>query len=446
MKELNDMKKFKTNTYRSLLVIAMMVIVLPACNIDEIDDPNNPPITLVNDATLGEMQNLISGMESGMRNRLGTYYDAVGVVGREFYRFSNSDPRFTTDLLGGGSSSLDNNTFYTTGPFNERYRVVKNANLLLEAIDNTSAALTTAELNAMRGYAKTIKAYQLLLVLNQQYSNGIRVDVDDPDNLGPRLDLSGSLSAIAALLDEGYGNITTPTMASAFPFAMSSGFANFDNPAAFAQFNRALAARVALYSGSNPIPFLNDSFFDLTGNLNDGPSHSFSTAGGDLTNPVFFPPNATGEVRLAHPDFITDAEAGDTRLSKVLLRTSGAAVLDGLSSDYDFYVFTGQGEPIPIIRNEELILIYAEANVGTNNTEAVNAINVIRNAAGLADYAGPVTDADILNEIINQRRYSLFGEGHRWVDMRRLNRLSDLPLDRAEDDIWTEFPVPATEG
>ena len=41
---------------------------------------------------------------------------------------------------------------------------------------------------AYTGFAKTIKAYQLLMNLNLTDSNGIRVDVADPDNLGPIVD------------------------------------------------------------------------------------------------------------------------------------------------------------------------------------------------------------------------------------------------------------------
>jgi hypothetical protein len=47
--------------------------------------------------------------------------------------------------------------------------------------------------------------------------------------------------------------------------------------------------------------------------------------------------------------------------------------------------------------------------------------------------------------MLKQRRYALYGEGHRWIDMRRYNRLNTLPVDRTGDDVWTEFPKPATE-
>jgi starch-binding outer membrane protein, SusD/RagB family len=47
--------------------------------------------------------------------------------------------------------------------------------------------------------------------------------------------------------------------------------------------------------------------------------------------------------------------------------------------------------------------------------------------------------------MLKQRRYALYGEGHRWIDMRRYNLLGTLPIDRAGDDVWVQFPRPANE-
>ena len=60
----------------------------------------------------------------------------------------------------------------------------------------------------------------------------------------------------------------------------------------------------------------------------------------------------------------------------------------------------------------------------------------------------------LLDEMLHQRRYSLWGEGHRMIDLRRYNRLNityvvlDViadPKDNADQQIFTEFPIPATE-
>jgi hypothetical protein len=80
---------------------------------------------------------------------------------------------------------------------------------------------------------------------------------------------------------------------------------------------------------------------------------------------------------------------------------------------------------------------------------AVLAINRIRNAAGLPDYTGSMTNPDeLLDEVLKQRRYSLLAEGHRWIDLRRTNRLnaSNIPLDRVGDNIISAFPTPFSEN
>jgi hypothetical protein len=338
---------------------------------------------------------------------------------------------------------LDNNTFYTTNPFASRYRVVKNTNILINALQNTKAAITEAQRKAGIAYALTIQAYQLLMVLNEQYDNGVRVDVSNPDKLGPFLNLDESLNAIQDFLNK--ANLDLKGNTATLPFTTGL-YGNVADD--FSKLNRAFAARVAIYrkDWDQANTALSESFFDLNGSLTTGAYHLFSTAGGDQLNPQYFPQNSSGEARVVHPSFITDAEAGDTRVTSKTSKRTATAFQDGLQSDYDFWVYQSNVAPIPLIRNEELVLIYAEVHAQLGDaTNAKNAINIIRKAAGLPDYSGP-TDLDgLINEILDQRRYSLFGEGHRWVDMRRYNKLDQLPIDRPDDDVWTQFPRPATE-
>jgi hypothetical protein len=439
--------KFNNKLYRLIPfsgIYLFIVLCWSSCTVEPILDPNNPSTSsLTQNASLGEIQNLVVGAEAAMRSTLNNYWDGVSVIGREYYRFSTSDPRLTSDLLGKGSATLDNNTFYTTNPFNARYRVVKNTNILIAALQNTKAAISDAQRKAAIAYAKTVQAHELLLVFNQQYDNGIRVDVSDPDKLGPFLSKDESLNAIQNLLNE--ANVDLKGNGVDLPFSTTL----YNKKASeFSKFNRALAARVAIYRKDWNLAntALTESFYNLNGSLTDGVYYLFSTAGGDLLNPVFFPLNTPpAEARVVQPSFITNAEAGDTRLSKAPKRTS-TATQDGLSSDYDFWVYKTNVAPMPIIRNEELILIYAEVQAQlTNTTNAVTAINKIRNAASLGNYTGATDLNSLITEILKQRRYSLFGEGHRWVDMRRYNRLSELPIDRAGDDVWAQFPRPATE-
>jgi hypothetical protein len=409
------------------------------CKVDPILDPNNPSTSgITQNASIGELQNLVVGAEAGMRNNLANYYDGISVIGREYYRFATSDPRLTGDLLGKGSATLDNNTFYTTNPFNARYRVVKNVNTLITALQNTKAAITDGQRKAGIAYAKTVKAHELLMVFNQQYENGIRIDVDDPEKLGPFLSKDESLNAIQNLLNEAYTDLKGNDVDLPFSTVLYSKKA-----LEFLKFNRALAARVAVYrkDWALALTALNESFFDLNGSLTNGVYYLFSTAGGDLLNPVFFPQDTPpAEARLVQPGFVTDADAGDTRVSSKATKRTSTGTQDGLSSDYDFWVYKSNVAPMTIIRNEELILIYAEAKVQLSSLpDAIVAINRIRTAASLPVYTGSITPTALINEVLKQRRYSLFGEGHRWVDMRRYGKLGELPIDRAGDDVWQQY-------
>jgi len=438
-------------TWGTVLTVAM--IVPSGCELDDSGDPNNSSLGgVLQNATVPVLNTVVTGTESGMRQSLEFYLDNVGVVGRDIYRFSSADPRYTSELLGRGTAILDNNTFYITNPWNAFYRVVKNCNVLIEAVSNTTLP-TEEQKQSYLGFANTIKAYSLLLALNLTNDNGIRLDVADPDNLGPVADKASALAGIAALLETGATSLDAG--GSTFPFQLSSGFAPFNSPATFKRFNRGLAARVAAYRGNytEVLTYLGESFMDLSGDYNAvkniGAYHIYSTAGGDELNRFFLPVNSTGEVRGAHPAFVADAiaagEAADIRLSKVALRAS-PATSDNLTATHGLALYQSNTSPIPIMRNEELMLLYAEAKIQTGVPgDAVPVLNKIRTGNGLLPYSGPIDNASLINEMLKQRRYSLYAEGHRWIDMRRYNRLAQLPVNRNEDDVWTCFPIPFPE-
>lgn len=424
------------------VLLVCCAVFLSSCK-KEYGNLNSPTVEdFLKNASQSQLNNLVNGTESGMRINLSFYLDDVGTLGREGYRFSGSEPRYVTDLLGASANTLTNSNYYITNPWAARYRVIKNCNVLIQAATN-STLVTDGQKKAYTGFAKTIKAYQLLLNLNLTNNNGIRTMVDDPDNLGPIVTYNDAVAAIAALLEEGKNELTGSTVS----FQLSSGFAGFNDAAGLVKFNRALAARVAIYQQkwADALTALSASFFNLDGSFATGVSHTFSTGSGDQLNPMFIPQNTNGEIRPAHPSYAADIEANDDRIGKATLR-SAVASLNGLSSDRDVWVYTSSTAPLSIIRNEELILIYAEAKLQTNSlTDAVGALNKIRKGHGLNEYAGAVTQDALTNEMLKQRRYSLFYEGHRWIDMRRYNRLSQLPKDRPDDDVWSEFPLPNTE-
>ncbi len=189
---------------------------------------------------------------------------------------------------------------------------------------------------------------------------------------------------------------------------------------------------------------------DMSGDMYIGAYLRFSAAGADQLNPIFLPLNSSDAgANVAYPDFVDPAsfEPGDTRLNKVVARTGGELCLAGMCGTHDVWIYQSDTDPIGLIRNEELLLLYAEANMVSNPSEAEAAIDAVRAAAGLGPIGAGNVDED---QIIYERRYSLFGEAHRWIDMRRFGRLDDINQDYDRDGdlspVPSQFPIPQNEG
>ncbi|NNE03668.1 MAG: RagB/SusD family nutrient uptake outer membrane protein [Eudoraea sp.] len=426
-----------------IVLIALFSAIITSCSFDEQVDPNRPSLEgVLTDASQNQLNNLVVGVESAMRNSLPIQATGSGTMARELYLF-DADPRNTGDLLGANGSSLDNNSFYSTAPWGGRYVSVKNANILLQSVENTTA-VTDAQKAGYRGYAKTIIAYEIIEVLKSY--NQARIDVSDPENLGPILDFGTALSAARSLLDEGLSDLNGAGSEFAFPLA---GFAGFDTPSSFGEFNRAVAAVAAVYAGegSTALTALGSSYFDLNGDLTVGPKHVFSLDSGDQTNGLFKIPDNNGDQIIVHDSFIADAEAGDTRVTSKTLIRANPTTQDGLSGAYQTALYATNTSSVDMLRNEELVLVYAEANILANDLqEAEDALNVVRNAASLPNYSGAQTSAALTTELLNQRRYSLWCENHRMFDLRRYDLSNSLPIDRAGDQIFSVLPVPLSEN
>lgn len=463
------MKKRIKNNIINIGFCFFLSIVAISCSFDEETDPNGPSLGGVeSNASVRQLNELAIGIESASRDGHGIEATASGTMARELYLF-DADPRNTGDLLGKNGISLDNNSFYSTAQWTGSYRCIKNANVLLNALDNTQVIEESIK-NGYRGFAKTFIAYELLQVLKSYGS--ARVDVADPDNLGPVLSFSEALDFIRILLDEaqndldGFGNLDQFL----FPIAgfgdlIDTSLETSDNSRGdgsqitiqeFVQFNRAVAAVAAVYDedGNAALTALSGSYFALDGSqLNIGPKHIFGLGAGDQPNGVFRAPSESaakpnnGDQIIVHNSWINEAEAGDSRVTSKTAVRPDPTTQDGLNGTHETRLYSSNVSPIDIIRNEELILVYAEASILANNLQdAEDALNVIRNAAGLPNYSGIQSAADLTAEMLRQRRYSLWCENHRMFDLRRYNLSDTLPVDRVGDQIFNELPIPLSEN
>ena len=122
------------------------------------------------------------------------------------------------------------------------------------------------------------------------------------------------------------------------------------------------------------------------------------------------------------------------------------------SANLVFTIYNSPNASVPIIRNEELILLRAEANINLSQLgPAVTDLNFVRQTSGLlAPYAGPVDQASLINELLYNKRYSLMYEGgHSWIDYRRYGLTANLQaIDRVgppPDVIFPTLPIPTAE-
>ena len=441
-----------------LAAATLVFLAATACNDLDVGDLNNPALDeFQNNPTPSALNVAATGLLVGLRTGIAEpngYIVLLGIMGREGFNLNtNSDPRYIDEMVTGpldpGSGAFGANIWP------QRYANIRNTNVVLNAVDRVNPNLMTAEQQeGLRGFAKTIQAIELLRVIVTRDANGAVIDTDrpatgEPGPIAPRAEV---YARIVALLDEGRTHLQAA--GSAFSFPLGGGFTGFDTPATFIQVNRAIRARVAVYLNdfAGALTALGQSFIAPAGALDLGAYHIYTTGSGDATNNIL----AGTAVLRANPLLLTGAQnrangQPDLRVTTKIATTTNATGSSGgvsIVSDRHFVIYPSNTSPVPIIRNEELILLRAEANLGLGNlATAVTDLNTIRTrAGGLAAYSGAVTATALQTELLYNKRYSLMWEGgHSWIDFRHYNRLTDLPRQVTGGKFFTKMPFPNNE-
>jgi len=423
---------------RRLAATALPAVVLLAvgCSDPMIPDYNNPQLPSVIPSQ-DQLQNQVTGLVAGDREQHAFFILVLETW--DAYRIDGADPRYIQQPLGQFSPGA----FLVDFTWNSTYRTILAAQSLSQGVEGSSV-FTAQERAASQGFARTIQGLQYIKAIETRDSLGIPI-TSGSGAIEPIICKPAVLTYISALLDSAATNLAAG--GTAFPFTLPGGFDGFTTPATFLQFNRALAAKVLIYRGfagyktaGNPIDAtelnaaltaLDASFYSPTpANFRVGPYHTFSTASGDLQNQNF-----NRAVYRANPKVLSEAEAGDLRLSKIQQDPSFQLSLPGTpppaASDIIFLNISGPLTPLPIIIDEQLVLMRAEALWGLNrDAEALVLINLVRqNSGGLAakTLASFPTRLDIVREILKQKRYSLlFESGDRAIDFRMFGLWSEL--------------------
>jgi hypothetical protein len=445
-------------TMKKTLWALCALVGLGGCGDLTVPNLNNPSIeSLETNPTRAVLLDACTGLIIG--HRMGTYTQTgyvsmMGVLGRESYVLDSTDPRSVSEMLqgpglNGGSPSFGGN--FWTAP----YANIRNAHILLDALDKV-AGMTPAEKEAIRGYAKTMQALDFLVVVITRDTNGAPIDVNRPlgGELAPIESKEAVLAHIAALLDQAKTHLEAG--GESFPFTLSSGFKGFNTPATFLKFNRGMKARVDVYQKNwdQALNDLSESFLDPEGPLDQGVYHSFGTGSGDVKNELNDPNIFANKVLVDDAEFqASSTTLRDDRVLRKLKTTKTKGELPGSKKEFSlvFAQYESDTAPIPMIRNEELILLRAEAHIGLgHNADAMADLNRIRVRSGkLARIDEILGGENIVNELLEQRRYSLLLEGgHRWIDMRRYGKLDELRREdppELEFKVHVAYPIPDSE-
>ena len=428
------------SSLRTFGITALALGGLAACSADRLKVPefNNPTPESVESDPVVALNLAAGGVIQRDRADHGGQILNFGIFGREAFNYTPTESRNTTGYL----VNPEDPTSFGSGNFAGRFQTLKNIQSFEGIIEAAGPIIGEARVNAARGFAKTFEGLTFLHYIASRHNLGGPVVIPtEPTGIEPFVSRDSVYSVALTRLNEG----RTALLAggTTFGFSLTAGFTGFNTPTTFAQFNRAIAARLLAYRGSlatgtartqfyqQALTALGQSFINPGGSLTTGVYHVYSTAAGDLANPIN---TATSVNVLGHPSTPVDATAGDLRLSKIrTVAQRNAPGGTGISTTVGWSRYADQSTPIPIIRNEELILLRAEARYFTGDQAgALTDLNDVRTRSGglpaltAADIA---TEANFITRLLYERRYSLLLEGHRWVDVRRFGRLETLPLD-----------------
>jgi hypothetical protein len=177
--------------------------------------------------------------------------------------------------------------------------------------------------------------------------------------------------------------------------------------------------------------------------MDKGVYNTYSTAAGETQNGL-----ADANIYL-NPAVKAGIDPLDKRNSKIFSVTP--KTLFGVTGSEKSTVNdpTSLSDPIPILKNAELLLLRAQANIELNRLDlATLDINAVRVAdGGLAPIAIPANKADAITAVLYEKRYSLLGEGaQRLVDLRAYGRLNASAGPGTPGDIFqSALPIPKSQ-
>jgi len=408
---------------RSILTVLVMSATLVACNEALVPDFN----TLTGfPHSVSALQNEMSGALNGLRSDVGAFDLSMDAFARSAAYYTPSEPRFVTEWT--GENALDDDNF-GAAIWANMFTAIKTADTIiaiLPTLTSNGAPVPTASVKALQGVMETTKALGYMYVALSHDTNGVAMNSPGgaiTGNIAPILCARDSWKEIVAMLDTAKAELdaagpgtTLGIPNSGFALQLPPGFAALGTTAgSFEGLTLAVRARArieyayaiargpggsaptATTPGSPDQSQLDSAITDITSsslytsNLSGGEAvaandlgafHSWSSAAGDVSNPIFG--NAASVFVLERAakqiDTLNDLRfLAKFGIAPALPTSPGAS----LASSYSYLNNIGLSTPTPIVRNIELQFLLARAYLGTGQlVQAAQTVNAVRTTVG----------------------------------------------------------------
>jgi hypothetical protein len=416
-------------------------LALAACNEALVPDFNTPTGY---PHTIGSLQSEFTGIFSNMRVEEGRLDFASEAFSRSAAYYTPSEVRYVTEWTGG--APLDDDGFGAL-VWNTEYTAAKDADSLEGTLQTlvgpTGAKMPAANLNALLGVVKTIKAMDYMFVVLSHDTNGVAMNAPGQPysgTLAPILCARDGWREIVAMLDSAKAELDAagPTTVLGWPgtefptMQVPPGFASVSaNAGAYEAFTLALLARARIeyaYAiargpggnaptvtspGSPDQAQLDSAITEITAsaiyspNLSAGEAipqndvgvfFSYSSAAGDLQNQNFAQSAAIYALEGAVQQIDT---LHDQRFLAKFAPASSQPTSAGalLASSYVMTANLSPSTPQEITRNLELQFLLARAYLGTGQfVKAAQTVDAVRTiVGGLASGLPSVNTSDYVS-------------------------------------------------
>jgi hypothetical protein len=419
---LNSGSRQRTFALRLALWATTTLGAAAACTDSNVPDFTAP--TSVPNSPTG-IQNAVGGLFASLRNDIGsTEYGFLFLMedyARDGAPFLNTNPLTISYPLGLNVTPASEGAVWP-----QEFQNISQAVQVIGTIPNVVPTYSTQQAASLVGVVQTIEAYNYMMVLEAHDTLGASI-LSVPIAASPpqALCMKDVWQYVVALLDSANASLTSAGTV-APPIKVPPGFAGVSlssGPStavgSFASFNRALAAKanlelayaVARSDGGNaptpstpgsPAPaalaaaaadiaasgMYNPTVLapNVVGGFTPGPyavTLDFSAISGDLSNPV----NANLGILAQLNDFIADVDTASDLRWKTKFVVNANPVQEPqynvVASPFQYGMYPTPGSPIPLVREEQLVLWNAQIQMGLGNyVQALSLVNQVRTAVG----------------------------------------------------------------